>query len=95
MAFQWLLTSSTDKFSSFRLSIVRFRCLLRKNYQLTIRTYSIFHVSSQARVHGERLQRRIYIIDIEYDAKISNRHKLENKIFTIFTIFTIFIFKII
>jgi len=41
VAFQWLLTSSMDKFSSFRLSIVRFRCLVRKNYRLAIRTFRI------------------------------------------------------
>jgi len=65
VAFQWLLTSSTDKFSSFRLSIVRFRCLVRKNYQLTIRTRSVFLYFScfLLGVREKRLQRRVYIID--------------------------------
>lgn len=62
VAFQWLLTSSTDKFSSFRLSIVRFRCLVCKNYQLTIRTRSVFLYFScfLLGVREKRLQRRVY-----------------------------------
>lgn len=35
---QWLLTSSTDKFGSFRLSIFRFQPLHSKSYRVFVRT---------------------------------------------------------
>lgn len=71
VAFQWLLTSSTDKFSSSRLSIVRFRCLLRKKTPRWpfVRTafFYIFRISSRSVAYEreKRPQRRIYIIDMK------------------------------